>query len=225
MATYTVELFRVIDLLDNKIGLDRYEIFDEAEREPLNDLIKSTYMTREIGSDSIELFVYRLETRMKQIMPYYNQMYQSEKLRFDPISNMLVKSRSTREGNTSDTSESTAEASATGGNTSRSVDSTLPQVELSGNGQYATGMTDSNGKSESKSTSGNTAKTDGIANESNESESSGYQGNPNELLAAHRGNMLNIRMAIAAELRDLFMTVWELPNTLPPFPVDPYPSI
>lgn len=225
MATYTVELFRVIDLFDNKIGLDDYDIFDEDERKPLNDLIKSTYMTREIGSESLELFVYRMANRMDQIMPYYNKMYESEKLSFEPISNMLVKTKAKRDATSVDNSETNAEANATGGNTSRAVDSQLPQVELSGNGQYATGMTDTNGNSTSESRNTSTAATESESGEVSETESSGFQGDPNALLASHRANMLNIRMMIVNELRDLFMTVWELPNTFPPFPVDPYPSI
>lgn len=225
MATYTIELFRVHEMYDGHIGLDDYPIYDEAERKPLNDLIIMTYLTREIGSESVDLWVQRMRARMHQIMPYYNKLYESEKLVFDPITNARMKTTSNRESTGTESSDTTVNATGTNKSESRAVNSVLPQVELSGNGQYATDMTDSNGGTTSTSNNDQLSQAENNVQEDVTSETIGYQGDPNALLAAHRDNMLNIRMTIVTELRDMFMTVWELPNSILPMPFTPLPDL
>ena len=225
MATYTLELFRVMEFRNGDIGLNDYPLFDESHRETLNNLITMTYLTREIGQESPDLFAYRMRAKMHQIMPYYNQLYESETLAFNAITNMKVKTTSNRESTGSESSDTTVSTEGTNKSTSRAVNSVLPQVELSGVGQYATDMTDSNGGTQSTSSNDQLSQAENNVQEDVTSESEGYQGDPNALLASHRDNMLNIDMTIVTELRGLFMTVWELPGTMLPLPFTPYPNI
>lgn len=69
------------------MGLTDYPIFDESYRSKLNNKILAHYRFREIGFETAGLFVDRLNTRMNEIMPYYNQLYESELLKFDPLIN------------------------------------------------------------------------------------------------------------------------------------------
>ena len=62
-----------------------YPIFDESYRKVLNKKILLHYYTREIGTETVGLWKLRLKTKMGEIMPYYNQMYKSELLEFNPL--------------------------------------------------------------------------------------------------------------------------------------------
>ena len=62
-----------------------FPIFDEEYREVLETKILRHYYTREIGSETYGLWKLRLETKLNEIMPYYNKLYESELLRYDPL--------------------------------------------------------------------------------------------------------------------------------------------
>lgn len=62
----------------NKIGLADYPIFNENYREELNNKIIRRYYFREIGLETAELFRWYMRREMFEIMPYYNQLYESE---------------------------------------------------------------------------------------------------------------------------------------------------
>lgn len=62
-----------------------YPIFDENYRTALNVKILRHYYTREIGFETVGLWKLKLNTKLNEIMPYYNKMYQSELLQFNPL--------------------------------------------------------------------------------------------------------------------------------------------
>lgn len=87
MSKYTTELRYLIEN-NFDIGLKDYPIFDENYREPLNRKIINHYYFREIGFETAELFKRYLNNTMNEIMPYYNQLYKSELLEFNPFYNV-----------------------------------------------------------------------------------------------------------------------------------------
>lgn len=87
MSKYTTELRYLIENHFD-IGLKNYPIFDENYRELLNQKIINHYYFREIGMETAELFKRYLNTTMNEIMPYYNQLYKSELLEFNPFYNV-----------------------------------------------------------------------------------------------------------------------------------------
>lgn len=87
MSKYTTELRYLIES-NFDIGLDDYPIFDESYRPLLNDKIINHYYFREIGMETAELFKRYLNQTMREIMPYYNQLYKSELLEFNPFYNV-----------------------------------------------------------------------------------------------------------------------------------------
>lgn len=87
MSKYTTELRYLIEN-NFDIGLKDYPIFDENYREPLNRKIINHYYFREIGMETAELFKRYLNNTMREIMPYYNQLYKSELLEFNPFYNV-----------------------------------------------------------------------------------------------------------------------------------------
>lgn len=62
-----------------------FPIFDEAYRLPLETKILRHYYTREISEETVALWKLRLQDSLCMIMPYYNQLYKSELLQFNPL--------------------------------------------------------------------------------------------------------------------------------------------
>lgn len=83
-----------------KIFENYIPVFDESYKSVLFPKILRHYYTREIGLETVGLWKLKLNTKMAEIMPYYNQLYQSELLKFDPLKNTQysVKSKRTFDG-------------------------------------------------------------------------------------------------------------------------------
>lgn len=101
-----------------------FPIFDEAYRLVLERKILKHYYTREIAHETVGLWKLRLDVRLNEIMPYYNKLYESDRLKFNPLNDVDYKT--THKGN-----ESTADAETIGrdrdeksGNTSASTSHT-----------------------------------------------------------------------------------------------------
>ena len=62
-----------------------FPIFDESYRLPLEIKILKHFYTREIGLETVGLWKLKLDTKMNEIMPYYNQLYKTELLEFNPL--------------------------------------------------------------------------------------------------------------------------------------------
>ena len=62
-----------------------FPIFDETYRNVLLRKILKHYYTRQIGEETVGLWKLRMDTRLNEIMPYYNQLYKSELLEFNPL--------------------------------------------------------------------------------------------------------------------------------------------
>ena len=75
----------VLDKSRGKVFDFDFPIFDENYRSVLEDKILKHYYTREIGAETIGLWKLWLNTRMNEIMPYYNQLYASEAIKFNPM--------------------------------------------------------------------------------------------------------------------------------------------
>lgn len=84
MAKYTIEIRSLVDK-GYHFALDDYPIFDECHRQELNDKIIEHYYFREIGAETPDRFNFYLRRKMREIMPYYNQLYISEMIKFDPL--------------------------------------------------------------------------------------------------------------------------------------------
>lgn len=63
----------------------QYPIYDENYRSVLNQKIIEHYFDKEIGLDSLAKFKFHLRTKLREIMPYYNQLYLSTLLEFNPL--------------------------------------------------------------------------------------------------------------------------------------------
>ena len=68
-----------------KIFSFNYPIFDTAYKPILETKIIRHFYTREIGLETYGLWKLHLEARMNEIMPYFNKLYESELIEFNPL--------------------------------------------------------------------------------------------------------------------------------------------
>lgn len=204
MATYTMELWEVLEL-ESDIGLCHYPIFDEAYRECLNHKIIQHFWNREIGQETISMFRQQLRKRMNEIMPLWNQHYKASQLVFDPLKTISVKNVSGTEGQATVAGE--GNSGSTSDALSRAVASSLPQVMLSGDKDYAESAQDNTSKTTTSSNSAESQTTNSTG--SVDTETSGYQGNPAILIAEYRATFVNTDMDVINQLENLFMGIWD----------------
>lgn len=88
-----------------------YPIYDEEYRPVLESKILKHYYTREICAETVGRWKLFLDARMNEIMPYYNKLYESELLKFNPLYDVDYTRTSNRVGN------QTGAESGTSGNT------------------------------------------------------------------------------------------------------------
>ena len=106
-----------------------FPIFDESYRNVLETKILRHYYTREIGLETVGLWKLKLETKLNEIMPYYNQLYKSELLEFNPFYDVDLtrdhkltrEETATQKGTVNTTEDSNTDESTTKGTTSDST--------------------------------------------------------------------------------------------------------
>ena len=107
MASYTMPLRDYIEMWsqDNpdlstreriEIGRKKlfdfpYPIFDEKYRKEFETKFIRNFYMKEIGFETEELFKFRLENWLTINMPYFNNLYISERLEYDPLINSQMK--------------------------------------------------------------------------------------------------------------------------------------
>lgn len=204
-ATYHYEGGLLV--VDGDIGLSNYPIFNESHRKALNSNILRQYWLSEIGVETPELWKFNIESDMMLNMPYFNQVYESTLLGFDP--RLTVDIITNSDGVTESIgAQNVLTKTSTGSNAgSRDVQSQFPQMMLKGSGDYASAGADSTSNSES--TVDSDVDTDGTENSTREdnSQTKGYQGRPGDLLQSWRDAIINVDMSVVASLEDNFMHI------------------
>ena len=227
-AIFTVELGCLIDN-DFDIGLNKYPIFDDKYRNLLNNKIIEHYWFREIGLETPQLFKMFINRKMNEIMPYYNQLYNSELLEINPLYNYYVDTDekritnedANRNANTEATSSDTATSKYNGeaNAKARAVTSETPQMQLSGREDYASALNDSASDSTTSdiTNASSSASSNSLSNSSNKIERVDdyirhVRGNLGFLqstaLMEYRRTFLNIDMMVIEELNECFMGIY-----------------
>lgn len=206
------------------IGLDDYPIYDEAHRSVLNGKIIRRYYMREIGFETLGQFAWNMRRKMHEIMPYYNELFESEALVTEPMlsRNLDYTERWTRGESTSrDKSDArSTDTASTSRSTSddRNVFQDTPMNGLDTGAveamDYATNVTldhgaTENGASARNETSG--SSTDAYTGDFDGTRAHGLRGydtSQSELLLTYRKTLLNIDLEIVDKLSTLFMGLW-----------------
>ena len=145
---------------------------------------------------------------MHLIMPYYNQLYESELLALgmEPLGDRNLKHTEHAWGNSSNTGENANQSSAN----QQNVYQDTPQSEMIPtqikNLQYATNVTIDEDSANASGTSSSSGEYDNMV----ERTESGYSRPQSELLKLYRETFLNIDNDVVhdRELAQCFMTIW-----------------
>lgn len=157
---------KINDIITNsmdKIFDFDYPIFDENYKSVLQRKILKHYYTREIGMETVGLWKHFLDMKMNEIMPYYNKLYLSETLEFNPLYDVdLTRTRKT-DGEKAGQSTTTSEERGTQGS---QIDvekgETIAKNSIENNQETTTNTTELSGtdrETKSKSIGGTDTKT------------------------------------------------------------------
>lgn len=208
-----------------------YPIFDDNYKAVLETKILKHFYTREIGEETYGLWKLRLDARLNEIMPYYNQLYRSELIDFNPMYASAV--TKTHTGSRNDEGTNTLSANGerhnaqsgnstdTGSTTSTELYSDTPQggiIHLTDNG-YLTNATKNTANTTNNNTNTSNIDTTEATTQNGTTRNTsldnytdtvnGYEGvNPSKLLKEFRETFLNIDMRIIEDLEVLFMQIW-----------------
>ena len=80
----------------NKIFTSKAPFFDEKYRSILCQKILKHYYLREICCETVGIWTLWMNTRLEEIMPYYNQLYESANIEFNPMHNVNLISKHER---------------------------------------------------------------------------------------------------------------------------------
>lgn len=209
----SVELLGVNEVIEKALPFIfdfTFPIFNENYRQTLERKIIKHYYTREIGYETVGLWKLKLGIKLNEIMPYYNKLYKSELLDFNPLLTENRTKSGIRNNDSTSTHNEKEKETNSGVTNNWSVESDTPQGGLSGviNDNYLSYASKQNNDTNSdrnKQSNGNNVTNN---NETWEETSHGYNGNASELLTKYRETFLNIDMMIISELENLFMGVW-----------------
>lgn len=197
-----------------------FPIFDESYRGVLEQKILRHYYTREIGFETVALWKLKLNTKMNEIMPYYNQLYKSQLIEFNPLYDVdLTRDhRRTNEGTTKGTysSENTGEGKNHDENESWNKFNDTPQGGITGleNDTYITTATkntsesDSDYENSSESSGSNTSEINGLEDYIEHVKGTNGGMSYSKRLMEFRQTFLNIDMDIIKDLSNLFFYLW-----------------
>lgn len=193
-----------------------YPIFNEEYRDTLGEKILYHFYTREIGFETAFLFLQKINEKMNLIMPYYNKLYESELLKFNPLedANETVEheehytnvDRSDRKDSSSTTVQSDTSSIQKYSDTPQGSIANLQQDRYLTNatidssdvnqvtGVISSSGADSQGKNDGKYTTKRSGK----------SGSNTFSA----MLKEYRETFLNIDQMVIAELEPLFMQLW-----------------
>lgn len=224
----------ILDKCWNKVFNFDFPIFDENYRQVLCRKILKHYYTREIAHETVGRWKLALNAKLNEIMPYYNQLYKSELLEFNPFYDVdLTRSRegsgtSNRTSNNTETNSGTSKNVSSGSGTSNTDTlnkfSDTPQNSMDTQGisdsvplttvtkvnednTTTNESTDTLTRNDSKTGNG----TENINNTDKYIETvKGKQGTENysSLLKKFRETFLNIDMMIIEDCSDCFFTLW-----------------
>lgn len=212
----------------DKIFTSKVSFFDEDYRGVLCKKILKHYYLREIGCETVGIWLLWMNTKLDEIMPYYNKLYESELIKFNPMYDVDWNRKGNKTGNesgsgsrsTSGNNSGTNKQSGTSSNTRKDLYCDTPQGALTGieSETYLTNarkVSDSGETGVNGSTSGSYEDSESSSNKVDTTEDyvesvSGKQGTGSysKMLNEFRETFLNIDMQVIEEFDEMFMGLW-----------------
>jgi hypothetical protein len=240
MAMYTMQLKDYIEMWSQDDDLstrDRiekgrtklfdfdYPIFDPDYKSVFETHFIRKFYMREIGFETEGLFKFQLETWLLINMPYFNKIFESELIKFDPLvnSHMEATHTTTKDKDLSQNTSSSGNitSNVTNDNFNRELYSDNPDSRLTltaNDGQgvisYASSITENNQNNTSNSTNDSTVTGN---NNSTITETEQYVQSRtgkvgvvsySKMLNEYRNSLLRVENTIFKEMQELFMLIY-----------------
>lgn len=127
--TQNINSFNIDEILNEcweKIFYTKVMFFDESYKNILCKKILKHFYFREICCETVGLWKIWMNTKLEEIMPYYNELYKSALLKFDPLIDvdMNIKKNRTTDGTTKEdknNNETTSTVKDSQGNTTNNI--------------------------------------------------------------------------------------------------------
>lgn len=192
----------------DKIFTSNVTFFDASYKPVLCKKILKHYYLREIGAETVGIWQLWMNERLENIMPYYNQLYSSAAINYDPLKDVNVMRTYTKD--IDNTEANTGSSEGTTQNINRDLYSDTPQGALTGveNETYLTDarkVTD-NGSSSSEFANNKDANTQETYTETLTGKHG--SGSFSSMIKDYRETFLNIDSMVIEEFNDLFMGLW-----------------
>lgn len=210
------DVSEVIDAAIPKIFDFDWPIYDETHRQELERKFLMHYYTREIGFETYGLWKLKLNTKLNEIMPYFNELYASVQYLKNPMDDVDYKR--TIDGSENmrrdEDTESTQNISSESNGLSYHSYSDTPQGALTGvrEGNYLTNASKDDANNTGTSNTEGTFNTDEtrntIKNTVESVKGKMYGTSKAKMVMEYRKAILNIDMQIIDELGDLFMMIF-----------------
>ena len=196
-----------------------FPIYDENYRTVLELKIVRHFYTREICCETVGRWKMFLRDRLNIIMPYYNELYKSTTLEFNPLYNTDITTTFSKKGSGDNKENTNGTTNSNGTVKNNNVDwsyiSDTPQGGIEGLDSLkylssANKITNDDTQTSTLTSSDTNAKTSNFTNTEDYTKhvlgNSGH--NYSELLLDYRKTLINIDEQIINELDDLFFLLW-----------------
>lgn len=186
-------------ILDNswdKIFTMPVTFWDTSYKEVLCKKILRHYYLREIGAETVGIWLLWMNRKLDEIMPYYNKLYESAEIQFNPMNdvNLTVTHIGSGQGSNSGTT----------GNVRRDLYSDTPQGALT-NVENETYLTNAEKITDSGTSTGQNTYSDTYTDTR-----TGKQGTTSysKMLQEYRDTIINIDKLVIMEFSDCFFGLW-----------------
>lgn len=232
MSKYTMELRKLFEPITYKDTLftrsevegffKDYELSDYLTEEQINVInnagiwskdrlakkIVDHYYMREIGFETIGLFIHYAKITMEEIMEEYLPLIYSSSIQYDPLVNVDYTETFNRDSKTDNTGNSQSTSSSNG--TALGINSDTPQGQISKsdilNGTYATSTSASENQNNVTNNSGTMTNTNSLENYTKKIKgNSGVSATAQRMVQQYRDNIRAIDREIIEKLNILFM--------------------
>lgn len=212
MAEVTVELGKLLDKTNFKLFDFPYAFDDVTYKTQLEQNIIDFFYDYEIGFETPDMFKRKFKARWNRIIPYYNKLYNTTLLDYNPLTNQKLTEALDQLATSNNTQTNNLTNTTNGGsdNTTNNKTSDYPQQPIAG-GDYASGESNETFHSTINNTATNTGtvKNDETENTNYTKTIEGITGiTYPDLIQKHREALLRINDRIIEEMKKCFILVF-----------------
>lgn len=169
-------------------------------KDKLANMIVNHYYMRELGQETIGLFIHTAKYTMEELMEEYLPLIYSASIEYDPLVNVDYTETFSRNANVDNTGQSSSNSSSLG------VNSDTPQGQISKSGILAGDYASSTGASEIDSTTNTISGSESTEDYTKRMKgNSGVSATAQKMIEQYRNNIRAINKEIIDRLEPLFM--------------------